>query len=77
MCEHTIEVTNLQRCTQLVLDEADQMFDMGFQYQMRSIVNNIRPDRQTLLFSGKTVYSGCTIIILIIMSSSSSNLYHS
>lgn len=36
---------------QIVLDEADRMFEMGFEYQMRSIVNNIRPDRQTLLFS--------------------------
>ena len=27
------------------------MFDMGFEYQLRSIVNQIRPDRQTLLFS--------------------------
>lgn len=34
-----------------MLDEADRMFEMGFEYQMRSIVNNIRPDRQTLLFS--------------------------
>ena len=43
--------TNLTRCTMVVLDEADRMFEMGFEYQMRSIVNNIRPDRQTLLFS--------------------------
>lgn len=49
----------------VVLDEADRMFEMGFEYQMRSIVNNIRcawflyfisfisarPDRQMLLFS--------------------------
>eukprot|EP00913_Durusdinium_trenchii_P017042 g16027.t1 len=34
-----------------VLDEADRMFHMGFEYQMRSIVQNIRPSRQTLLFS--------------------------
>ena len=27
------------------------MFEMGFEYQMRSIVANTRPDRQTLLFS--------------------------
>lgn len=27
------------------------MFDLGFEYQLRSIVNQIRPDRQTLLFS--------------------------
>lgn len=43
--------TNLHRCTIVVLDEADRMFEMGFEYQMRSIINNIRPDRQTLLFS--------------------------
>lgn len=45
------DATNLRRCTLIVLDEADRMFEMGFEYQMRSIVNNIRPDRQTLLFS--------------------------
>ncbi len=27
------------------------MFEMGFEYQIRSIVNNVRSDRQTLLFS--------------------------
>jgi ATP-dependent RNA helicase DDX42 len=45
------KATNLERCTMVVLDEADRMFEMGFEYQMRSIVNNIRPTRQTLLFS--------------------------
>ena len=43
--------TNLSNCSLVVLDEADRMFEMGFEYQMRSIVNNVRPDRQTLLFS--------------------------
>ena len=43
--------TLTQRCTYLVVDEADRMFDLGFEYQLRSIVNQIRPDRQTLLFS--------------------------
>lgn len=27
------------------------MFDMGFEPQVMKIVNNIRPDRQTVLFS--------------------------
>jgi ATP-dependent RNA helicase DDX42 len=35
----------------LVVDEADLMFSMGFEYQVRSILSQIRPDRQTLLFS--------------------------
>lgn len=39
------------RATYLVLDEADRMFDLGFEPQVRSIVGQIRPDRQTLLFS--------------------------
>jgi superfamily II DNA/RNA helicase len=34
-----------------VLDEADRMFDMGFEPQINRIVNNIRPDRQTVMFS--------------------------
>ncbi|NWQ81468.1 DDX42 helicase, partial [Columbina picui] len=45
------KATNLQRVTYLVLDEADRMFDMGFEYQVRSIASHVRPDRQTLLFS--------------------------
>jgi len=27
------------------------MFNMGFEYQIRSIISQIRPDRQTLFFS--------------------------
>uniref|UniRef100_F6TZX4 Probable ATP-dependent RNA helicase DDX46 n=2 Tax=Ciona intestinalis TaxID=7719 RepID=F6TZX4_CIOIN len=44
-------VTNLRRCTYLVLDEADRMFDMGFEPQVMHVINSCRPDRQTVLFS--------------------------
>ena len=44
-------VTNLRRITYVVLDEADRMFDMGFEPQVTKILDNIRPDRQTVMFS--------------------------
>ncbi|AQL07151.1 Putative DEAD-box ATP-dependent RNA helicase family protein [Zea mays] len=44
------------RATYLVLDEADRMFDLGFEPQIRSIVGQIRPGRQTLLFSATMPY---------------------
>jgi len=44
-------ITNLKRVTYLVLDEADRMLDMGFEKPIRQILSQIRPERQTLLFS--------------------------
>ncbi|KAI1286121.1 ATP-dependent RNA helicase DDX42 [Halotydeus destructor] len=46
-----MKATNLQRVTCLVLDEADRMFSLGFEPQVRSICDSVRPDRQTMLFS--------------------------
>ena len=43
--------TNCKRITFVVLDEADKMLDMGFETQCGSILGQIRPDRQTLMFS--------------------------
>jgi ATP-dependent RNA helicase RhlE len=42
---------NLSYVQILILDEADQMFDMGFIHDLRRIVSRVPQDRQTLLFS--------------------------
>ena len=51
LCANSGRVTNLRRVTYLVLDEADRMFDLGFEPQVMKIVNNVRPSRQTVMFS--------------------------
>ncbi|KAF3583987.1 hypothetical protein F2Q69_00027210 [Brassica cretica] len=51
LCTSSGKITNLRRVTFLVMDEADRMFDMGFEPQITRIIQNIRPDRQTVLFS--------------------------
>ena len=51
LCMQAGKLVSLRRVTMVVMDEADRMFDMGFEPQIKMILQNIRPDRQTVLFS--------------------------
>ena len=42
---------SLERVTMVVLDESDRLLHMGFANQVTQILQNIRPDRQTLMLS--------------------------
>lgn len=42
---------NCSTMQMLVLDEADRCLDMGFEETMNAIIENLPPERQTLLFS--------------------------
>ena len=45
------KILSLRRVTFVVIDEADRMFDLGFEPQINKILNVVRPDRQTVMFS--------------------------
>ncbi|MGZ5293358.1 MAG: DEAD/DEAH box helicase [Actinomycetota bacterium] len=45
------KLLRLDRVRKVVLDEADRMLDMGFLPDVRRILELLRPDRQTMLFS--------------------------
>ncbi|XP_065324257.1 uncharacterized protein LOC135931223 isoform X1 [Gordionus sp. m RMFG-2023] len=43
--------TSLNLCSFLILDEADRMLDLGFEPQIKKIMEYIMPNRRTLMFS--------------------------
>lgn len=45
------KITNLRRVTLMVIDEADRMFDMGFEPQIGMFMQSTRPDKQVAMFS--------------------------
>jgi len=42
---------NFRRVTFFVMDEADRLWDMGFEPQVMKLLNQVRPDRQCIMFS--------------------------
>ena len=50
LCMQAGKMVSFKR-VMVVMDEADRMFDMGFEPQIKMIMQNIRPDRQVVLFS--------------------------
>ena len=51
LCLNQGRLVGLRRVSYVVLDEADHMLDMGFEPQINQILENVRSDRQLVMFS--------------------------
>ena len=51
LCLNQGRLVGLRRVSYVVLDEADRMLDMGFEPQINQILENVRSDRQLVMFS--------------------------
>eukprot|EP00948_MAST-09A_sp_MAST-9A-sp1_P002383 g2383.t1 len=51
LCINNGRLIKLRRTSFVIVDEADRMFDLGFEPQIARIFQNIQPGRQTVLFS--------------------------
>ncbi|CEP64805.1 DEAD-box RNA helicase PRP5 LALA0_S13e03400g [Lachancea lanzarotensis] len=45
------KLINTKRVTFVIMDEADRLFDLGFEPQITEIMKTVRPDKQCVLFS--------------------------
>jgi len=45
------KITNLRRVSYVVLDEADRILDMGFEPQIKFMLERCKADKQTVMFS--------------------------
>ena len=51
LCTNCGRLLDIKYISYFVLDEADRLFDLGFESQITSILQNVRPDKQLLMFS--------------------------
>merc|ERR1712228_190943 len=51
LCTNSGRLLDIRYVSYFVMDEADRLFDLGFESQITSILNNVRPDKQLIMFS--------------------------
>ena len=73
MLYYFVGVIDVSSVTYLVLGEANRMLDMGFEPQIRKVLLNIRPDRQTVM----TRYeNGSWQLLAVILNNCIFNIWH-